>query len=220
MTSCRQCRSRTLRAFGLCHTCYTAMRRAAIEAGTWETTLVPADRARAHVKRLRDEGYAIRFIAYLARVDEQSVSRALSGKHGVVTVETEERICGVPVRSLWTLWHTEDYPHRMPSGPIVRRLRALAADGWTYAEIGEPLNWSRSQIWRYVSRPPEWSMSTLTRRVDEMYHSPAFSVPVRQASAEIARHKWPRPLDWDDIDNVRASQEAHRRAAYRYVKLC
>lgn len=191
------------------------MRRAAIESGTWESVMVPSDRARAHVRGLLDEGYSIRFIAELARVDEQSVSRLASGEHKMVMVETEDRVCGVPVLSLWTLWKTESRPHRMPSEPIARRIRALAADGWTYPEIGKPLGWTRALVGRYATTPPEWSMSTLTRRVDEVYRSPEFSIPVRKARADVERKKWPRPLDWDDIDNPQASQRANSRASRR-----
>lgn len=196
------------------------MRRAAIEAGTWESTMVPADEAREHIKRLQAAGYTIKFIAHLARVDEQSVSRARSGKHGMVMLETKERVCAVPVRSLWTLWHTEDHPHRMPTGPVTRRIRSLIADGWTYSEVGDALGWTRSLPSRYANNPPKWTMSTLTRRVDEVYRSPEFAVPVRAPRADIIRNKWPRPFDWGNIDDPQAAQGAHNRAYARFQELC
>ena len=191
------------------------MRRAAIEAGTWESVYVPVERARDHVAALQSAGYGHRLIAHIAGVDETTVSRIGSGYYSRVMIDTEERICAVPLQSLWTLWRTVDYIHRMPSGPVVRRLRALAADGWTYEEVGEPLNWSRSQVWKYVSRPPKWTLSSTTRMIDEVYRSPRFLVPVREAPRPIADKAWPRPFDWDDIDDPADSKNARSRSTRR-----
>lgn len=216
MTQCRECRrARTPNAFGLCHTCYTRMRRAAIEAGTWESVMVPVDRVRGHVDRLHDEGYSYALIARLAGVNVTTVEDIGSGQSTQVMLDIEERVCGVRGGLLWELWKTLDYEHRLPSEPLVRRLRALSADGWTYSEIADALGWARSLVGRYLNTPPATVTSRTMRRVDAVYRSDQFQTPVRRAPKTIAAKGWPRPLDWDEIDDPDNEISARRRAAHR-----
>lgn len=178
--------------------------------------MVPVDKALDHVRKLGEAGYSYGLIAHLSGVDETTVERIGGGRYTQVMVDTEERIIRVPAASLWTLWHTVDLPHRMPSGPVVRRLRALVADGWTYTEIGDAVGWTRSLVWRYVSRPPERTTSTTARHIDEVYRSTMFAVPARRARPEVIAKRWPRPLDWDDIDDLgRSTRDAYRRSERR-----
>lgn len=215
MTVCIDCgRARALRAFGLCSTCYLRMRREAIEAGKWETIYVPAGPTLDHLQALKDAGYGSRLIAHLSGVSSSTIWR-IGDQRNRVAIDTEERILAVPVTSLWTLWRTVDYSHRMPAGPVVRRLRALAADGWTHDEISEAIGWHRSLVGRYLTRPPAWTLSETTRMVDRVYRSDRFLVPIREAPKATVLKGWPRPLEWDDIDDESSQQFARRRSMRR-----
>lgn len=216
---CYDCDKRPALTVGLCHNCYERMRKRAIVAGTWESALIPMDAAFTHVQTLRDHGYSLGLIAHLAGVQERTVGRIARSENDQIEIDTEESILAVPVISLWNLWKTTEYSHRMPSGPAVRRLRALATDGWMYPILGEMLGWETTQVARLALRPSKYVFSSTTRAVDAIYSDPDLAVPARRARRDILIKGWPSAMEWDNIDDKDETRHAHKRAASRVAKL-
>lgn len=219
LNACYDCETREVVAQGLCHTCYERMRKRAIASGQWESIRVPMDSTIEHVNKLRALGYSRILIAHLADVEQRTVGRITRGENEQIEFETQERILSVPEISLWELWKTTEHGHRMPSGPAVRRLRALATEGWMYKTIGEKLGWDTTQVARLALRPSKTVFSGTTRAIDRVFRDPDFLMPAQQARMDILAHKWPKSLEWDNIDDPDNEIAANNRARMRVKKM-
>lgn len=212
---CFDCQEKKALTSGLCHTCYERMRRRAVANGTWESIFVPIDKTLERINDLISIGYGVPLISCLSNVSERTINRARNGSYRLISSITEERILAVQPISLWELWKTTEWVHRMPSGPVVRRLRALATDGWSYPMLGELLGWNNTQVSRYVNRPTKYVLSSTTRHVDALYQSNIVAIPVREPRIDIIKKCWPLPFEWDNIDDPTEEPKAVRRARNR-----
>ena len=174
-----------------------------------------------HIQTLRDIGYSIGLIAHLAGIEERTIGRMLRAESAQIELETEERLLAVPIVSLWELWKTTEYSHRMPSEPAYRRLRALASDGWIYSQIGEKLGWETTQVARLALRPSRLVLSGTTRAIDEVFRDPEFAIPTNRVHRGILMRKWPTAFEWDNIDtqNPEDVRFANKRAARRVGRI-
>lgn len=218
-TICYDCQDRAVISQGLCHTCYERMRKRAIAEGRWESIRVPLDDTLEHISVLQDLGYSKMLIAHLADVEQRTVGRITTGKNEQIEFETRERILSVPAVSLWDLWKTTEYGHRMPSGPAVRRLRAMVTEGWNYKTLGARLGWETTQVARLTLRPSNTVFSGTTREVDAVFRDPEFITPTQTARMVILKHNWPKSLEWDNIDDPDNEIAANNRARMRVKKL-
>lgn len=110
--------------------------------GRWQPCYVDAGPARQHVLTLRDAGIGYRRVAVLAGVSVQTLKRLLHGHRGnppsrKIRREAAEAILGVRPA-------LDDLPARTPvdATGTVRRLRALAAGGWTGPQLAGLLGMS------------------------------------------------------------------------------
>jgi hypothetical protein len=93
-------------------------------------------------------------------------------------------------------------PRLVDATGTIRRIRALQALGWTYAEMGQQCG--RSENWAYmIPRSPQVT-STTASRMARVYEELCMVVPdgpYAERTRRMARRKgWPPPLAWDDID--------------------
>lgn len=167
---------------------------------------VPADRARAHILALREGGMGKRLIAAAAGLSEQNIDRISAGrtKRGI-RPETERAILAVKHR-----------PFVTPSTGSTRRVRALAAMGYTARMIAEHAGISHAQVAAHmVGSNPSIRTADHDRLVaafDALAMRPGPSAYARTS----ARTKgWAPPLAWDDdtIDNPAAEPAGSYRPA-------
>ena len=89
-----------------------------------------------------------------------------------------------------------------PTG-TVRRLQALAAEGWTLADLADLLGVTRSGVHMLRSDPPARMLTATAERVRAVYEQlgPPDLTPARRvARARALRRGWAPPLAWDDDD--------------------
>lgn len=113
--------------------------------------------------------------------------------------------------------------------PTIRRLQALAALGYTNAEMAEALG-KQDQWFTNRMRYPTLRGSS-AKIVHDLYERwsmtiPRDSVAAKRARMRAARKGWVPPLAWDDIDNLnevpstgKPKQRRHSelRAEYRFL---
>lgn len=174
--------------------------------GRW-APFQPAAPIHEHLQSLRAAGLSSGQVAMLAGVAPATV-RALHGAAGQlrrdsVRADTARRLLAVT-----------------PSGAVPaeratvdgrgtrRRLHALAARGWTRAELARRLGRSPSSLARSMSSP---AVTARTDRDVRALYDRLWDVPVPEttggeaaraarARAHAAAREWTPPLGWDDID--------------------
>lgn len=128
--------------------------------------------------------------------------------------------CG-PCRAAGTrtkaTWRRRRYLNRGPllvdATGTTRRLRALAAVGWSNSELGKRAGVDHSTVcqWANSRRVRVATAATVRRLYEELSMTPGPSTKVRQLAA---KRGWPPPLAWDDdrIDDPAARPNLGRHA--------
>lgn len=124
---------------------YQRRRDREVCAGTW-LPKQPADLVVAHIRELRAAGMAIADIALAAGLSERTVRPVATGQRHWVLGPTAAAILGVVA--------TPPTP-RPPAGFVpnvgtVRRIRALVAEGYGFAEQGRRLGIAKEIIWYWA----------------------------------------------------------------------
>lgn len=182
------------------HRDYEKRRR--LRAMRGQHSLVPADRARAHVERLVTEGLSGRGIARQSGVALLTVQNIMRGKNQRIRATTERAILRLEPAILDHAW--------VPAVGATRRLQALATLGWSAPMLAPRIGMHPDSVARIASGTPQVKHIT-DRRIRAMYRdliTQAAPTPDRWArataarvKAQAARNGWVGPLAWDDIDN-------------------
>jgi hypothetical protein len=102
-----------------------------------------------------------------------------------------------------------------------RRVQALIALGWTYAEISEACGRETKQWAHYVTTTPGRVREDVAADVATAYERMSAVVPdgpYRARARNLARRKgWLPPLAWDDIDNDPEPTPVKRRPGRQEV---
>lgn len=174
--------------------------RLAEQWGAATPRLVPADRVREHLARLREAGLGLRTVQRRSGVSRST----LSGIAGVPSAKTRNRVTAESEARILAVQPQPDMLAggvRVPSAPTARRLQALAALGWSLPTLAARLGWSASVARHraYATRPSV--QLGAARQVADLYEqlsgTPGPSARIRAAAA---RRGWQPPLAWDDID--------------------
>lgn len=196
-----------------CHDCREAARRVHKRALHARRQGIPsriaADPARQHVAALLDAGMGRAEVARLAGVSPVVITRLIRGDTLRLTPETDRRLRGVQHRPI----EAQDVGMVSACGSI-RRLRALAAVGWTFQQIAE-LGAVRRHIYSECVQRGRVYAATRAAIADVYAHlwdeTPPESTAARRARLRAQREGWPPPLAWDDgygphgIDNPDAT---------------
>lgn len=148
----------------------------------------PADLPRKRIERWLAEGHSLRSIAHAAGIAPETVRSIRDG---------ERKTCHTSVfRGVMTA--QPSIPGLSPALPYVRMLRALAAAGWTGAEVAdragltaEYLSMMRSG--RYALTVKHHTAAGIQAVFDDLGE-----LPVRPADPRIAKRSWKTPGMWDD----------------------
>jgi hypothetical protein len=167
-------------------------RHAAIAAGTWLSN-VPAGRVQQHIDRLNTAGMSNRHIAVTAGVSERAVRNARQQTY--VQGRTAAAILAVqPARTERKL-----RAGLVSSLPASRRIRALAALGWSMTEQGKQAGMCLQQMWEIASlRKAHITGETHTRVCDLFERLCDKPGPSDRARRCATRKGWLPPLDLDD----------------------
>ena len=203
-----------------CHDCREAARRVHKRAQHARRQGIPsrvaADPARRHVAALLNAGMGRAEIARLAGVSPVVITRLIRGDTLRLTPETDRRLRGVPHRPI----EAQEVGMVSACGSI-RRLRALAATGWTFQQIAEQGAVRRHIYSECVQRGRVYAATRAA--IADVYarlwdRTPPDTTPARRARLRAQREGWPPPLAWDDghgphgIDNPAATPHEWRRA--------
>lgn len=155
-----------------------------------EPTRDPAP-IREHLTRLRAAGMTVRQIADAAGVHPKTVEHIL---------RRSKRVNAPTARALLSV-----QPAPTPVG-IVRRMRALAALGWTAVEIADLGDLTLAQVKHYRAGRLTYTCPEVAQAVVQVFDRLAMTTPpptpahLRTRTMAAARG-WAPPLAWDDIDD-------------------
>lgn len=202
-----------------CYTCafgassYNSDRTNAIRDGEWEP-LVDASPVIEHLAALRSRGLGPRRIGRAANLSPHLVVRYLSD----TSRPLPKRIRPAVAKALLQVT-ANDALHaasRIPSLGMVRRVRALAAIGWSITDQAAELGVGRSQFCNSLAR--DGVSVERDRAVRTMYERLSGTPgPSPYARRRAERDGWAPPLAWEDedLDNplARASRTGRRAEA-------
>jgi DNA-binding CsgD family transcriptional regulator len=187
---------------------YAARRRRAIAYGTWRPDLVDAEPARQHVRALSAGGIGYLRTAQLAGVPYSVVNRLIYGTREAppsvrIRATTEAKLLAVPPDNRAERAFTS-------TTGTVRRMRALAAIGWTFSAQAVAIGWTVGNYHNIFTR--RYVTVATARTVGELYDRWSMTTPEPgygsdRARATAARSRWLPPLAWDDetIDDADAT---------------
>lgn len=172
---------------------YDRRRRAAIAAGTWQPA-VSADAVNAHVGELRRAGMSLRAIADAGQVAYKTLTELpnrqyIHGPTAAAILAVQPAAPSAPAGFV-------------PAVGAARRVRALAAIGWSLTGQARRLGWCTQQVWELA-----WDRSAFVAvRTDAAVRGLFEAVCLTSGSSARARnaaakHGWPPPLAWLDIDD-------------------
>jgi hypothetical protein len=189
---------------------YNRARRQGIAAGTWLFN-IPAEPVRAYVDSLLAAGMTRGQIARVAGVDISTVRR----------LRAHETVCGRTAASLLAVTARTAPPRvgLISSTGTCRRVRALAALGWSFPQQAKRLGVSPQRV-RELSLLGDnsWVTPETADGVSDLFEqlsaTPGDSTKARR---HAARNGWLPPLAWDDLDDPRESPDRFGPCGQEFV---
>lgn len=174
-------------------TAYDRRRRSAIADGTWLPRADPGP-VLAHIVDLRMAGMSLNAISRACGVAAKTLQELprRSYVHGPTAAAV------LRVRP-----HGGSLAGNMrPAIGTARRVQALTAIGWSFAEQGRRCGMHTQQVWELAwQKSPLVAVATADRvhaLFEELSATPGSS---RRARNAAAKHGWLPPLAWDDLDD-------------------
>lgn len=200
---------------GMCGRHHEADQRRRRNTGDW-AGFMPADEVNAHIERLRASGVSLLRIAAISGMSRAGV-RQLRQRERVWRVNGEKILAIDPVG----VGDTEDSGF-VPALGSRRRLRALAAVGFTQTYLAERLGLTTTWLYNLLHERTSQVRVSTARRIDAVFRELQLAVPPPSAGSTVARQRaraqgWALPLAWDEdtIDDPNAQpSEAKRRATF------
>lgn len=151
--------------------------------------LVPASDLRALLQNEVDQGVSGYQLAKRSGVNQETVRRILAGKCKRVRKSTATRL-------MTAVGNTD----RRPTWPIQRRLCALRKIGWTVPALAEELGLNKSTILDICQGAVGNVRASTYNAVVDFYDKHSGDL-ARPEDPRIRLRKWPKPLEWDNIDD-------------------
>lgn len=170
-----------------------------IERERGHLRLIDPAPVRVHVEGLLAFGMSKRSIATAAGVSPSTIVRIADGHYGLIQRRVARRVMSVrgPETVLERISEADE-PF-VPALGVRRRIRALIAMGWTHEHM---LAHSGVRTACTLNQVGEWVTALTHRRIDAMYEALAMTPgPSETSRKRAARHGYPPPLAWDDIDD-------------------
>jgi hypothetical protein len=153
-------------------------------------TVVPAERALAHVNRLRAAGMSDGAILRAAGLGDH-VLRDLPHRTRGILSTTEARILAVRPGA--------HHQYLVPALGTTRRLRALGAMGWTLADIASRTRMSKKTLSLLMAGCQECMTREGAEQITSVYDQLCMRCGPSERARVMARRKgWAPPLAWDE----------------------
>lgn len=179
-------------------------RKAREKWGVDKPSLVDAEPSRQHVQFLMAHGMGQRRIAELSGLGVTVIQRLMGWckarpAHRVYR-DTEAKLLAVQP----TLDNLADGA-LVSAGPTARRVQALVAMGYPMRQLAKRLGITQQNFHLHTYDDSHTVYAATARKVADLYDElsmlvPAPGQPTTRARNYAARHGWPPPLAWDDID--------------------
>ncbi|GGV46166.1 helix-turn-helix domain-containing protein [Streptomyces spectabilis] len=166
-----------------------------------------ATQTRNHVERLYAHGWTQAQISRAARLAHTTI-RGLEDGQATVSPATARAVLNIPITQ------APDDLRDVDATGTVRRIRALAAIGYSLASLAPHLKLHVSAVGRISRGEYEHVRATTAHTTTRIYRELSRTPGTNQRARNHARkHGWHGPLAWDDnIDNPDAKPEtAHGR---------
>lgn len=181
---------------------YFAERSLLIERGQWQPWADAAP-VRAHARKLAAAGMSRRQVAAAAGRHESVISKLLYGTQERIGTEAAAAILRIPVPCGATA-----RAGQQPATATMRRLRALAVNGWSPKLLAARLGMYPASVRRIRDGERGHVEAATARAVAALYDQLWDQAPPAAAKAEriaaamtrghAGRHGWAPPLAWDD----------------------
>lgn len=186
-------------------------RRHRLAQSQGEPLTVPVAEVREHLHRLRDAGMILREISEAANVAQDTICGILyKASTRFVCRDNARRLLAVPVPAKKP---GPPQSNLVPAVGTIRRVRALARLGWTFAHI---IAAGGSAIHRLDQlKNQEWVTERFAAAVHTAYEALSMTPgPSKYTAGRAARAGWAPPLAWDDdtIDDPDAQPVDSTRA--------
>lgn len=161
---------------------------------------IPTNIVADHIDTLISAGMTRRTIAELAGVNPTTITKVRARKLPTVLLRVAAGILAI---------QPGDHYDSIETWRVIRRVQALHALGWTYAEIGRRAGWHAANV-RTLMHPNWRARPTVTPATfaifDGIYRDLSMQIPPPSAASTVARDRaraegWPVPLCWDNIDD-------------------
>ncbi|MFJ8929302.1 helix-turn-helix domain-containing protein [Streptomyces sp. NPDC102364] len=205
----RACYQRGCRDAGCELANYRYMSRLRLERARGKRRTVDAAQTIAHTERLLARGWSHRQIANAANIGDRTVGEMLAHR---------ERVLATTARAILAI-EISDPPQAPRYVPILgsqRRLQALVAFGWPFADIARHIGFDALSIARIAQGANPNVLHTTAMTINRTYrHLSCTPGPSVRARNYAKKHGWHGPLAWDDIDDPKANPEVELRGEKR-----
>lgn len=155
---------------------------------------VPATKARQRIQQLIDEGHSFNAIADMTGVTRHTIKSIWTAEFPTCRRRVYDQIM-----------HPDPTARRdrstEPAWPVQRRIRALRAAGWSIQDIAAGAGVSVAGLYK-IARPEtqrvEVGFANKVKALYTQHECDPLKVP---ASTAIGWKMWPKPMDWNNIDD-------------------
>lgn len=154
------------------------------------TDLTDARPIQEHIEQLRSQGMGYQRVAEVAGLASETVALVAAGGRRQLRARTARRILAVQLD--------------LADGALIdgsgtrRRLQALAAVGWTWADIGRHIGWGTPMVQELATGTGTVRVATartVRAAYEELWKRNGGDTRARRRAA---RNGWPPPMWWDD----------------------
>lgn len=154
---------------------------------------VPRNKALAAVEEKLAQGHTLYSLANAAGLSHTAIYKFAAGPDTWGTdgmkQDTYQAILNAPLRTTYA-----------PAWPSIRRVQSLRAAGHTMQELVDGSGVSQNILTKLSFRNPERVSYEVHEKITDYYRRHVAD-PVRPVTQKIAKHRWPLPMEWWDIDD-------------------
>lgn len=151
-----------------------------------------ANWARNLIQQNLDRGIGIKAIAEATNIAERTLRDLVTHRQNYLHDYTAARLAKLP--------HLHLEPARHPTWQAARRLQALQAAGHSVPEIAKRTGLAERAIHQICAEKYPAVYDATWQAINDDYQAHQLD-PARPADPRIKRHNWPKPMDWDNIDD-------------------
>lgn len=155
---------------------------------------IPRDKALRAVQSKLDQGHTIWSLATAAGLHKTVLYKFMAGP------DTAWGTNGMAQPTYQAILNAPLNPTYSPGWPVSRRVQALRAAGHSMQELVDGTGVSQQLLTRLSFRNPKRVETAVHEKIMAFYEEHELD-EARPENPRTAKHKWPAPLDWDDIDD-------------------